>query len=70
MLEGEIHVDKYEKDGENRTYTYVTATNVEFCGSKNSGEPNQGESLPDLKVVKDKIDAFVEDTGSDGDFPF
>lgn len=31
---GEIRFDKYEKDGEKRTYSFVQANRIEFCGSK------------------------------------
>ena len=71
LLEGEIHIDKYEKDGENRSYTYINVLNVEFCGSKSSNE--QSESVPTadpLKVVKDKLDTLVDSGTQDGDLPF
>lgn len=34
-LVGELHIDKYEKGGENRYSTRVKVDSVEFCGSKN-----------------------------------
>ena len=37
-MNGGMQVDKYEKDGENRTYTYVNVNNVEFCGGKSDGQ--------------------------------
>jgi len=34
LLSGELHIDRYEKDGEKRTSTKVSVDTVEFCGSK------------------------------------
>jgi single-strand DNA-binding protein len=65
LLDGSMQVDKYEKDGENRTYTYVNVSNVEFCG----GKSDNGQAKPDLQDVKNKLDAIVPDT-SDEDLPF
>ena len=41
-LQGELHVDNYtDRNGEKRTWTSVTASNVSFCGSKqdSAGQP-------------------------------
>lgn len=40
-LQGELHVDNYtDRNGEKRTWTSVTASNVSFCGSKrDAGQP-------------------------------
>lgn len=32
---GELHIDKWDKDGETRYLTKVVVDEVEFCGSKN-----------------------------------
>lgn len=39
---GEVRFDKYEKDGERRTYSYCSVNRVEFCGGKkdNTQTPN------------------------------
>jgi single-strand DNA-binding protein len=39
---GELHIDKYDKDGETRYSTRVVVDEVEFCGSKadNKGQSN------------------------------
>lgn len=34
LVSGEIRFDKYEKDGEKRTYSYCTANRIEFCGGR------------------------------------
>ena len=41
LVGGEIRFDKYEKDGEKRTYSFVQVNRVEFCGGKkDNSQPN------------------------------
>ena len=62
LIDGEIHFDKYEKDGENRTFAYVSVNGVEFCGSKQDSNNSSGVPLPDpLQTVKDRLDALTDD---------
>jgi single-strand DNA-binding protein len=35
LVVGELHIDRYEKDGETRYSTRVSVEEVDFCGSKN-----------------------------------
>ena len=35
LIVGELHIDKWDKDGETRYLTKVVVDEVEFCGSKN-----------------------------------
>ena len=71
LLDGSVQVDKYEKDGENRNYTYVNVNSVEFCGGKSDGgqasnvDPLQTFSANNPNAVKTDIDAAV-----DTDLPF
>jgi single-strand DNA-binding protein len=57
---GELHIDKWEKDGEIKYLTKVSVDEVEFCGSKG-----------DVESVKptEKVNAFdaIDDTD---DLPF
>ena len=64
-LVGELHIDKYEKDGENRYLTRVKVDNVEFCGNKNDNDsnlekPNSSPATP----------ADFEEISDDEDLPF
>ena len=43
LLTGELHIDKYQKDGENRTITKISVNEVEFCGSKDNNKNNSNE---------------------------
>lgn len=55
-LVGELHIDKYEKDGENRYLTRVKVDNVEFCGSKNDNVEPKSEtktSPADFEEIED-----------------
>ena len=58
-LVGELHIDKYEKGGENRYSTRVKVDSVEFCGSKNdsdnnSEKPNSSPAAPaDFEEIDD-----------------
>jgi single-strand DNA-binding protein len=74
LIDGEIHFDKYEKDGENRTFAYVSVNGVEFCGSKLEGNNSSGVSSPDpLETVKNRLDSITDDdtpAPADGDLPF
>lgn len=64
LIGGEIRFDKYEKDGEKRTFTYVSVNRVEFCGSKRENtleNPNSSHNA--------KTGAFEATEPSD-DLPF
>lgn len=52
LLSGELHIDKYEKDGEKRTATKVSVDTVEFCGSKTE---NYSESAKDIGTNADDV---------------
>ena len=57
LVLGEIRFDKYEKDGEKRTYAYMVANRIEFCGGKRN-EDNSSEG------------SFTAVASDDGDLPF
>ena len=63
-LVGELHIDKYEKDGENRYLTRVKVDNVEFCGSKNDNDSNLEKSN------SSPAPADFEEIADDEDLPF
>ena len=44
LIGGEMRVDKYEKDGEKRTYSYCTVSRAEFCGSKKDNSASSGNA--------------------------
>jgi single-strand DNA-binding protein len=53
---GELHIDKYEKDGEPRYSTRVVVDEVEFCGSKadnNSHDEDTSAEPPQLPFTGD-----------------
>lgn len=64
-LVGELHIDKYEKDGENRYLTRVKVDNVEFCGSKNDNDSNSEKSNSSPAAP-----ANFEEIDDDEDLPF
>lgn len=55
VCEGTLHFDKYEKDGENRFYSYVSINNVEFCGSGKSQIQTE-ESISKTSILNDTED--------------
>jgi single-strand DNA-binding protein len=63
-LVGELHIDKFEKDGENRYLTRVKVDNVEFCGSKNDNNNNSE------KPNSSPAPAGFEEIDDDEDLPF
>ena len=63
-LVGELHIDKFEKDGENRYSTRVKVDSVEFCGSKNDSDNNSE------KPNNSPAPADFEEIDDDGSLPF
>lgn len=59
---GELHIDKWDKDGETRYLTKVSVDEVEFCGGKNDGEAKANNSAPNVE--------FEDCDEDDGDLPF
>ena len=64
LVVGELHIDKWDKDGETRYSTRVSVDEVEFCGSKSENKTHTTDE--DVN-----IEDFVElpETESD-DLPF
>ena len=58
LIVGELHIDKWDKDGETRYSTRVSVDEVEFCGSKaeNKTQPedNKDASIDDFMPVTDE----------------
>lgn len=64
LVVGELHIDKWDKDGETRYSTRVSVDEVEFCGSKS--ENNTHTTDDDVN-----IEDFVEIPETEGDdLPF
>lgn len=61
LVIGELHIDKWDKDGETRYTTRIVVDEVDFCGSK--AETKQQSD------VKPDEDDFMEMT-DEGDFLF
>lgn len=72
LVEGSIRFDKYEKDGEKRTFASVSVERVEFCGGKSDTKPsidvNPEQNSPSYSTTAASSD-FTE-IGSDDDLPF
>ena len=64
LVIGELHVDKYDKDGETRYSTRVVVDEVEFCGSKSENKA-QTENNANTKVPEG-----FEIVDDDDDLPF
>lgn len=61
LISGAINVDKYDKDGETRTFTSVAVDRAEFCGKKGENG-GQASAAPGSD--------FEELIGDDGELPF
>ena len=61
VVVGELHIDKWDKDGETRYLTKVVVDEVEFCGSKNENK-NDNE--------QPKEDSPFQMLDDDDDLPF
>jgi single-strand DNA-binding protein len=68
LVGGEIRFDKYEKDGEKRTYSFVQVNRVEFCG----GKRENSQMADTLKIRETPQIANFEtmQSVSDEDLPF
>lgn len=71
-IEGAFNIDKYvDKDGNNKSFTYVNVNNVEFCGNKSD---NSGSSYVAPVAKPSGIDAIETDAAptfnADDDLPF
>lgn len=65
VVEGRLQVDRYQKYGENKTFTKVIARSIEYVGgSKNNNASSDAQS--------DAPDGFepVDDFGDDDGIPF
>lgn len=62
LVVGELHIEKWEKDGETRTASRVVIDEVEFCGSKK----DNAKSTTDDATTDDGF----EEIADDGDYPF
>ena len=73
IVEGELRIDKYEKDGKDVYSTKVLARSIEFLGSKKDNEDKDAEQYKDMKT-KTAVDPYQEfgDTieVDDDDLPF
>lgn len=58
LVVGELHIEKWDKDGETRTASRVVVDEVEFCGSKKDNSKSKTDD-----------DGF-EEIANDGDYPF
>ena len=65
VIGGELHIDKWDKDGETRYLTKVSVDEVEFCGSKSE---NKTHTTDDDVNIKDFVE--LPETEDDSDLPF
>lgn len=68
LISGEMRVDKYEKDGEKRTYSYCTVNRAEFCGGKR--EATQTADFPTFRKTPQNANFETMQPISGDDLPF
>ena len=69
LVTGELHIDKWDKDGETRYATRVSVDEVEFCGSKaeNKAQIENNVNMDDSNMeVPEGFEVVVDDD----DLPF
>ena len=59
LVEGELNIDNYEKDGERRSFTKVKVDRLEFLASNSNNESKTNANTLDFQEV-----------GNDEDIPF
>lgn len=62
LVMGELHIDKYDKDGETRYFTRVNVDEVEFCGNK---KDNENTTTEETEPASDSFEVVEDD-----DLPF
>lgn len=67
LVNGELHIDKYEKDGETKFTTRVVVDEVEFCGSKSE---NKAEKSSAPAEPFEMPQGFEDATDVSDDLPF
>lgn len=65
LVVGELHIDKWDKDGETRYSARVSVDEVEFCGSKSE---NKTHTTDDDVNIEDFVE--IPETEDDSDLPF
>ena len=63
LVDGELNIDQYEKDGERKTYAKVIARNVQFLDTRKSAETETVEA-------PEKPEFFSADNGESDEVPF
>ena len=53
LVEGELNIDQYEKDGEKRSYTKVKVDRLEFLGGNNENKASNQASNNDFQAIDD-----------------
>ena len=66
LVVGELNIDQYEKDGENRYFTRVKVDEVEFCGGKN----DNAETTKPSDDIDDIVEHDFEEMEEIDDLPF
>ena len=56
LVIGELHIDRYDKDGEARYITKINVDEVEFCGSKNDGAEAKSTQTGGFTEIDDSDD--------------
>ena len=62
---GELHIDKWDKDGETKYLTKISVDEVEFCGSKSE---NKTHTTDDDVNIEDLVE--LTKTEDESDLPF
>ena len=52
-VEGELHIDQYEKEGEKRSYTKVKVDKLEFLGGTNQDNKSNNTENNDFQPIND-----------------
>lgn len=66
LIDGALNIDKYDKDGETRSFAYINVDTVEFCGGKQKPDADTAGSVPAAAAKSNTAFAAVDDD----DLPF
>lgn len=61
LVEGRLCTRKYEKDGENRFFTYISVSHMEFCEKRGKNKPSPADSLGEAVPTDPWSDTDADD---------
>lgn len=74
-IEGSVKIDKWEKDGQKRSFTKINAFNIQFLDSKGGQKKEQSNQQQQVNAYNNEVNKTMQSEGeqvdiTDSDLPF